>query len=88
MLLKLKLALGISAPCLTGRKPRDQSVELPSLLVSLRDIIFLLLPSVKLVLLTKATSLREKQATHFLVGAEGRGKEGIWCWIRHLVIPC
>ena len=65
MLLQLKLALGISAPCLTGRKPRDQSVELPSLLVSLRDIIFLLLPSVKLVLLTKATSLREKQATPF-----------------------
>ena len=69
LLLQLKLALGISAPCLTGRKPRDQSVELPSLLVSLRDIIFLLLPSVKLVLLTKATSLREKQATPF----SGRG---------------
>ena len=63
------------APCLTGRKPKDQSVELPSLLVSLRGIIFLLLPSVKLALLTKATSQREKQAT--LSSGRGGRESGV-----------
>ena len=31
---------------------------------------------------------REAGYTFFLVGAEGGGKEGIRCWIRHLVIAC